>query len=215
MGRRTAAFLLSFLLLAVIKGTVEGSGEPGLEKWRDYAASGEAGKVLSWAREMIIKELDPGSSLRKTVPGSEFPRNHPPFFGRFGIFVTLLKEGRVRGCYGAFHHLNDDLRSVLTSYIRGALRYDPRYKPLGIEELGEADIIITIASQPLMVNSIYSVDISRYGIIFSLENGTSILFVPSEIKTHDYLKRKLGNRKTTGVSAFRAVTIKMSGGDPR
>ncbi len=215
MGGRRALFLISFLLLGVTGGTVEGFGEPGLEEWRKYAVSGEGGKILSWARETIIKELDPGSSLRKAAPGSEFPRNHPPFFGRLGIFVTLLKEGRVRGCYGAFHHRSDDLRSVLTSYIRGALRYDPRYKPLGIEEGGEADIIITIASQPLMVNSIYSVDISRYGIIISLENGTSLLFVPSEIKTHDYLKRRLGRRKTTGVSAFRAVTIKMSGGEPR
>jgi hypothetical protein len=65
------------------------------------------------------------------------------------------------------------------------------------------------------VDDLYTVDISRYGIMFTLENGANLVFVPSEIKTHDYLKRRLGGRKTSGISAFRAVTINARRGDAR
>ncbi len=215
MRKKTGTIILLLFFLAAQGRPVTGSSYAGLEKWEKYAASSGAARMLSWARELVMKELDRSLTTRKKSRENEFPDNSPPFFGRLGLFVTFVKEGRVRGCYGAFQHRSHDLRSVLTSYIRGALRYDPRYRPLGIEEAGDADIIITIASQPLMVNDLYSVDISRYGIVFTLENGVSLVFVPSEIKTHNYLERKLGKRRPSGISAFRAVTIKASRGDAR
>jgi AMMECR1 domain-containing protein len=215
MRKKTGTIILLTLFLAALNRPLAGSPHADFKKWQKFAASSDAARIISWAKGVVMKELGPGSSSEKDRTGSKFPDNPPPFYGRLGIFVTLVKGGRVRGCYGAFHHGSDDLKSVLTSYIRGALRYDPRSRPLGIEEAGEADIIITIASQPRSVNDLYSVDISRYGIMFSLENGASLVFVPSEIKTHDYLKRRLGERRTSGISAFRAVTIKAMRGDAR
>lgn len=215
MKKKINTIFISILLSIVLKETTVGLSYPWLEKWQEFSVTSDAVRMLSWAKELVMKELDTGSSVFKERLKSKFPENCPPFFGRLGIFVTVVKKGDVRGCYGAFYHRYNDLKSVLTSYIRGALRYDSRYRPVGIEEAGDVDIIITIASQPLMVNDLYSVDISRYGIILSLENGASMIFVPSEIKTHDYLKRKLGGRRTSGISAFRAVTIKAISGDVR
>ena len=136
------------------------------------------------------------------------PYGYPAFSGRFGIFVTLKKGKIVRGCYGAFDHRSESLKYVLTEYLRGALRSDPRYEPVDISEITDIEIIVTIADRPFPVRDINLLDISRYGVTVTFDNNAAVVYVPSEIRSIEYLKRSFKGRRVLQITGFRALTIR-------
>ncbi len=182
---------------------------PGIDfmhDWKKFASSRAAEELIGELKKFAAAELA-GRNNRKHDRGLVRVKP-PPFYGKVGIFITLIKGKRVRGCYGAFDHSNYRLDEILKEYLRGALRYDHRYKPLSIEELDETEIVITITSRPFQIFDINMIDISSYGIKINLEDGSSMVFVPAEIKTVSYIKRILSGRKISGISAFKSITIK-------
>ncbi len=174
-----------------------------LEDWSSFAVSGSSKELVRWLKDEAINFLA-GKEHRAIITEC------PSFYGRFGIFITLIKEKKVRGCFGAFAHSSENIESVLREYLKGALRQDHRYKPLEIVELSDTDIIVTITSQPYQVvfSDLDTLDISRYGIMTDFENGGRAIFVPAEIKTHSYMRKLIGPRRIASASAFRAVTIR-------
>ena len=129
----------------------------------------------------------------------------PQVFGRLGLFVTLKKGNRVRGCFGAFSHNATDTGILLSDYLTGALTRDPRYRPLDVSELADTAIIITVTSQPMPVNDLSYVDVKHSGIALQCGDETSI-FVPAEIRSMSYIEKKI-NGSVCQVSAFSAVTM--------
>jgi len=130
----------------------------------------------------------------------------PPFFGKLGIFITLKKGTKVRGCYGAFFHGSADIEALLSDYIAGALTRDPRYKSLDVSEIEDTDIIMTITTAPSPVDDYRLIDTSRFGIVLVCGEQTTI-FVPAEIRSAAYIEKAIAG-KTCQVSAFKGVTIR-------
>lgn len=185
-----------------------------LNAWQSFAKNETGGKeLLVWLRykaESILSERQPsyneaneaeGIKLRQSCPAT------PPYYGSLGLFITLMENGKNRGCYGSFYHSSDDIEEVLTVYLTGALRNDPRSEPLFADELEKIQIVLTVAGHPFPVPSLESVDISSYGImVYTADSG--LVFVPAEIKTHARLKVLCGNRPLETLYAFNTVTIK-------
>ncbi len=72
----------------------------------------------------------------------------PVFFQKRGTFVTLHKNGRLRGCIGTL----DDSETIKQGIEKNALNaafYDPRFPELKKDELGKTHIEISILSKPL------------------------------------------------------------------
>ncbi len=156
--------------------------------------------LLYWLRsgaEKIISGNDANHQLKFKTP---------PYFGSLGIYITLKKGGRVRGCCGAFHHYSDDIGATLLRYLACAMKEDLRHEPVELSELDELRFILTITSQPFAVNDYQSVDFSRYGIFFTCDRDERILFVPEELKTLSYLNSHVRG-KTCQAFAFEAVTL--------
>lgn len=66
-------------------------------------------------------------------------------------FVTLTKQGQLRGCIGtlnAFQFLVDD---VMHNAYQAAFE-DPRFLPLGEDELADIDIEISVLSHPQSIS---------------------------------------------------------------
>jgi AmmeMemoRadiSam system protein A len=64
---------------------------------------------------------------------------------RGGAFVTLKKNGCLRGCIGHFTGLENLCRTVVSMAWEAAVS-DPRFPPLSVEELPEISITISVLS---------------------------------------------------------------------
>jgi AMMECR1 domain-containing protein len=171
------------------------------EEWVRFAESRETGVLKAWVRSVAEELL---GEQRRTGP---LPVRAPSFFGRFGIFVTIVRGRAVRGCYGAFDHRSDDLETVLREYIVGALRNDMRHHPLDVGELEDARFIITIADRSFPVDDLQLLDTSRFGVILVSSGSGTVIYVPAEIRSASYLESVVKTLRPVQVSAFRAVTM--------
>ncbi|MCB1159133.1 MAG: AMMECR1 domain-containing protein [Leptospiraceae bacterium] len=139
---------------------------------------------------------------------SDLPlKESPEFFGRLGIFITLRRNNRVRGCYGSFFHRHESFEANLLEYLRAALRNDPRYEPLAPSEIPKTEILLTLASMPESISNDSRLDTSLYGLILSDKNGNSLVFVPGELRGRDPFERLKRKFKAYSFQAFRAIRI--------
>jgi len=174
--------------------------DAGLGQWDGFSRSADSLLLKRWLRHRVFMYL------AGTGPHKKLNVKTPEFFGRCGLFITILSTGKTRGCYGAFHHSSTDLETVLGQYIKGALTYDPREKPVDITDLNAIETILTVTSMPRGVEDLYTVDLKNNGVAADCA-GSTVIFVPAEIKSHSYVMRLLKG-KDCSFSAFRAVTIR-------
>jgi AmmeMemoRadiSam system protein A len=94
------------------------------------------------------------------------PRDLPPeVCHRAGVFVSIKKGGKLRGCIGTIEPLTD---SVPTEVIRNAIAAateDHRFPPVTEQELGELQYSVDVLCRPEPVSSLEELDARRYGVI--------------------------------------------------
>ncbi|MBN1534524.1 MAG: AMMECR1 domain-containing protein [Spirochaetes bacterium] len=197
--------VLAAAVFAVLCGHAD-VGDP-LERWRRFTRTPGASALLGWMRCAASRELGGGCRAGR-IPKT------PPVFGRLGLFVTVLRGREVRGCYGAFDHGSGDLADLLREYLKGALRHDVRHSPVELQELEQVRLVITIAGRPEQTDDLDGVDLSTRGLLIGTDEGGEMVFVPAEVRTVEQIRRSLGDRAITQLSAFRAVTIQEKRGSP-
>ncbi|MFH2219075.1 MAG: AmmeMemoRadiSam system protein B [Pseudomonadota bacterium] len=69
------------------------------------------------------------------------------FQARRGTFVTLHKDGRLRGCIGSLAARESILDSVKHNALNAAF-HDPRFPPLAADELDSVDFEVSILTEP-------------------------------------------------------------------
>ncbi len=198
---RGTAFCLLIIFLLWTASAVP-AGPALLDEWARFSKSGDSRNLLTWLR-CKTKETLTGDAC-----GAGLDARTPSFYGKLGIFITLVKGNRVRGCFGAFHHKSENIEAVLEEYLHGALRCDPRYPPADVSELEDLKIVLTLAGEQYPVDDINSVDISRFGIILTLDDNEKIVFVPAEIKSMEYLRNRMRGLAIRQIAAFEAVVIR-------
>jgi AmmeMemoRadiSam system protein A len=71
---------------------------------------------------------------------------YPSKFGvRRGAFVTLHRSGKLRGCVGQVENPDPLAEGVIRAAINAAL-HDPRFPPVGVQEIAALDIEISVLS---------------------------------------------------------------------
>jgi AmmeMemoRadiSam system protein A len=83
---------------------------------------------------------------------------------RAGAFVTLHVGGDLRGCIG-YPWGDRPLRDVIVQCAIGAATEDPRFPALSPEELGEADIEISVLGPIEPVDDLKEIEVGRHGLI--------------------------------------------------
>ena len=84
-----------------------------------------------------------------------------------GAFVTLrTKRGDLRGCIGSIRALEPLCRAVVTSAVSAAFR-DPRFFPVGREEMAQLDLEISVMGPIEVVRDIEEIVVGRDGLIIS------------------------------------------------
>ncbi len=82
-----------------------------------------------------------------------------------GAFVSIKKEGQLRGCMGTLEPTQENLaREVVHNAIDSATR-DPRFLAVAPDELPYLRFSVDVLSPPEPVDSLDALDIKRYGVI--------------------------------------------------
>lgn len=74
----------------------------------------------------------------------------PPKSERAGVFVTLYKNGQLRGCIG-FPEPVEELYKAVVDAARQAAFHDPRFHPLSKDELKDISIEVSVLTKPELI----------------------------------------------------------------
>ena len=120
-------------------------------------------KLLTLARKTIEEYLN-----KRTLPKVDFNNefNDEVFKQKCGAFVTLHKNGALRGCIGYVKGIKTIPEAVVDMAKASAFE-DPRFEPLTKSELDKIDIEISILTPIELVNDISEIVIGRDGLIIS------------------------------------------------
>ena len=80
-----------------------------------------------------------------------------------GVFVTLHRQGRLRGCIGYLEAMKPLLAAVQEMAVAAAFR-DPRFQPLRQEELADLDVEISVLSPMCRIKNIEEIQVGRDGL---------------------------------------------------
>ncbi len=116
-----------------------------------------------------------------------------------GAFVTLHKNGSLRGCIGNYPRKGVPLYKVVMMMAQAAAFSDPRFRPLSKDEFKDIDIEISVLTQPKPVKSWKDIILDRDGIILK-KGWNRAVFLPQVAPEQDwtleetlsYLSRKAG-----------------------
>lgn len=93
-----------------------------------------------------------------------------------GAFVTLNKDGRLRGCIGTFKAENP-LCETIQQMTLAAATQDPRFSPVSKGELDHIEIEISVLTPMHKINSIDEIELGRHG-IYIKKGASSGTFLP-------------------------------------
>jgi len=108
------------------------------------------------------------------------------FKKKAGVFVSLHKKGKLRGCIGTFLPTQSNITHEIINNAISAATKDPRFLPVEKQELKEIDISVDILSQPKKISSLEELNPKKYGIIVS-RGGQRGLLLPN-LKEVDTIK---------------------------
>ena len=86
-----------------------------------------------------------------------------------GAFVSLHKKGRLRGCIGCVEG-RKPLVTTIEEMANAAAFRDPRFPPVGADELKDLDIEISVLTPPEPISNTGEITIGVHGLI--VERGS-------------------------------------------
>jgi len=98
-----------------------------------------------------------------------------------GIFVTIMKNGGLRGCIGTYLPTKENVAKEIIANAIAAATEDYRFGPIQKEELPHFSYTVYILSEPELVKNIKDLDPKKYGLIVKTTpiihpNGTDVVF---------------------------------------
>ncbi|MBM6774510.1 AmmeMemoRadiSam system protein A [Olsenella profusa] len=98
---------------------------------------------------------------------------------RAGAFVSLKKDGRLRGCIGTIAPTRASLAEEIVANAVSAGCHDPRFSPVTADELDELVYDVDVLGAPEPVADRSQLDPARYGVIVSTPDGRRGLLLPA------------------------------------
>ena len=146
----------------------EDPGRHMLARWearRREALAARRAKEDPWVRlARAVIEAWVGEHRRLELP-AELPEEM--LTRRAGVFVSLHKEGRLRGCIGTIGPVRGNIAEEIRENAVSAATRDPRFSPVRQEELAALEISVDVLGEPEKIRSRDQLDVKRYGVIVS------------------------------------------------
>ena len=132
---------------------------------------------------------------------------------RAGVFVSIHKDGKLRGCIGTFLPTRDCIaQEIISNAVSAAVR-DPRFDPIRPEELKWLEINVDVLSAPEEISSRGDLDVKRYGVIVSSGSRRGLLLpdldgVDTVDEQVDIARRKGEIRETDPITLERFEVVR-------
>lgn len=163
---------------------------------------GEKFSPADLAREVLSHYLQKGSlpEISHSLP-SEYQE-------QAGVFVSLKKGGQLCGCIGTVQPVRKNLAEEIAANAIGAAVRDPRFPPVGIEELGDLSISVDILGPMEKIKSEADLDPKNYGVLVRSGSQSGLLLpdlegIDSAGEQVDIARRKAGIASGAPVELFR------------
>lgn len=140
----------------------------------------EKRSLLQIARRAIESALTHGAALEIPVPTGNLAASQ-------GVFVTLHRRGRLRGCIGRVASV-EPLAVVVADCAVAAATGDPRFSPLEIAELREVQIELSVLSFPERAAP-EQLQPGIHGVIVSQQNRRGVL-LPQVAAEHRWSRER-------------------------
>ena len=138
---------------------------------------------LSNDEKQLLKKIA-YESIHDSLAGKPIahPEILPTLKEKCGAFVSLHKQGHLRGCIG---HFGEDtpLYEIVAEMARAAAFEDPRFMPVTRDELNDLDIEISVLTPMRRIQSLDEFQLHRHGIYIrkGYRSGTFLPQVADEV----------------------------------
>lgn len=92
-----------------------------------------------------------------------------------GVFVSLKKDGMLRGCIGTIVSTTDSIANEIINNAISAGTKDPRFEAIAEYELPEIVYSVDVLGEAETINSIDELDAKKYGVIVTKGNRRGLL----------------------------------------
>ena len=162
-------------------------------------------KLARYSLENFVKTHEP-AELPENLPAELLNR-------QAGAFVSLHKNGNLRGCIGTIMATQKNLAEEILQNAISACSRDPRFDPVTIDELDEIEYSVDVLGEPERIFDVKDLDVKRYGVI--VENGMRRGLLLPDLEGVDTVaeqiaiaKRKAGIRPDEKVTLWRFEVIR-------
>ncbi|KPK65015.1 MAG: hypothetical protein AMK73_04245 [Planctomycetes bacterium SM23_32] len=128
--------------------------------------------LLALARRSVAEAAE--RQAPQDGPPDEMDRLPEALHARCGAFVTLKRDGRLRGCIGRIMPEQPLCRCVWDVAALAAVR-DRRFAPVSTSEVDALSIEISVLEPPLKVGDTEEIEVGRDGLIVSKGRHSGIL----------------------------------------
>jgi AmmeMemoRadiSam system protein A len=113
--------------------------------------------LLKLARNTIYARLH-------RQPESDYKSSSDVLEQPCGAFVTLHKQGALRGCIGLVQAVKPLYQTVREMAVASAFD-DPRFPPLRKDEFDDLELEISVMSPPRRITDVNEIEVGKHGII--------------------------------------------------
>lgn len=137
---------------------------------------------------------------------------------RNGVFVSLKKDGELRGCIGTIEPYRENIAQEIIQNAVSSGIHDPRFDPVTEEELEHLVYSVDVLYLPEDITSKEELNVSKYGVIVSngqrkgllLPNLEGVDSVEEQIGI-SLMKAGIGKEESYSMKRFEVVRHKMAG----
>lgn len=147
-------------------------------------------------------------AIRSHLVQGRLPALGRPDAPAAGVFVTLRNpDGSLRGCIGSITPVESDVvRETARSAVLAATR-DPRFEPVGIDELPLLAIEVSVLFAEEPASGLEELDPRTYGVIVRDRRGRRGLLLPDIEGVDDAKKQVEIARRKAGIPAGEPVVL--------
>ena len=125
---------------------------------------------------------------------------------RAGAFVSIHKNGALRGCIGTIGPTTDCVAQEIINNAISASTSDPRFPPIGPDELKWLEINVDVLGEPEDIESKDQLNVKRYGVIVS--NGLRRGLLLPDLDGVDTVDQQVDiARQKAGIGKFEKIKL--------
>ncbi len=160
------------------KNQVVGYGAVAFAQSKIENAVSATGELNADEQKIILKiAKDTVESFVATGKVPEFNITGERLNKKQGAFVTLDKDGQLRGCIGQIVPSDQPLWQVVRDMAVAACSEDGRFNPVAKDELSKLEYEVSVLSTPAPIDDWHKIELGKHGVIMK-KGGRSGVFLP-------------------------------------